>query len=210
MGLTALIMAGGRASRMSPGIEKPLAEVGGKPMIVHVVEVLKKSQNIDRIVVAISRNTPKTATVARKIGAEILETNGLGYEEDMKFAIKKLKLRDVMVISADLPLLTSALVDRAIESYWREKNPALSVMVAAELVEKLGAKPSFVFDVGEKRMAPIGVNVIDGTRIDEPKLDETVLVADSDDSVLNVNTDEELRIARELKASEQKRELKKD
>ena len=209
MGVTALIMAGGRATRMSPGFEKPLAEVGGKQMLVHVVEALKKSENIDRIVVAVSPHTPKTAKVARKIGAEVVETGGLGYEEDMKFAIRQLKLRDVMILSADLPLLTPSLVDRAIESYKREKKPALSVMASVEVVEKQGATPSFVFEVGEKRMVPIGVNLIDGTRIDEPKLEETVLVANSDDSILNVNTFRELRIARELKASEQKSGTKK-
>ena len=209
MGVTALIMAGGRATRMPPGFEKPLAEVGGKPMLVHVVEALKKSEHIDRIVVAVSPNAPKTATVARRIGAEVIETSGLGYEEDMKFAIKQLKLRDVMILSADLPLLTPSLIDRAIESYKREKKPALSVMAPVETVETQGAKPSFVFEVGERRMVPIGVNLIDGTKIDEPKLEEAVLVTSPNESILNVNTIEELRIARELKESAQRSGTKK-
>src|SRR5208337_3245954 len=121
-------MAGGKATRMASEFEKPLVEVGGKPMLLLVVEALKKSKNIDRIVVAISPNTPKTGLVAREIGVEVMETRGLGYEEDMKFAIKQRKLRDVMVVSADLPLLTPLLVDRAIECYRTEMKPALSVM----------------------------------------------------------------------------------
>lgn len=204
MGVTALVMAGGKATRMASEFEKPLVEVGGKPMLLLVVEALKKSKNIDRIVVAVSPHTPKTALAAREIGVEVMETQGLGYEEDMKFAIKQRKLRDVMVVSADLPLLTPALVDRAIESYKREMKPALSVMAPAEIVEKQGAKPSFVFQVGGKRLVPIGINLIDGTRIDEPELEETALIAEPDDSILNVNTIEELKVARELKASEQK------
>jgi adenosylcobinamide-phosphate guanylyltransferase len=203
MDVTALVMAGGLATRMGVGCEKPLAEVGGKPMLVHVVEALKKSEQINRIVVTVSPHTPKTATVARKIGAEVLETDGLGYEEDMKSAIKSLKLHVVMVLSADLPLLTPSMVDRAIELYKSERKPALSVMAPVEVVEKQGAKPSFVFEVDGKRMVPIGVNVIDGTRIDEAKLEETVLVANAEDSVLNVNTPGELKIARELKATEE-------
>lgn len=204
MGVTALVMAGGKASRMASDIEKPLTEVGGKPMLLLVVEALKKSKNIDRIVVAVSPHTPKTALAARGIGVEVMETPGLGYEEDIKFAIKQRKLRDVMVVSADLPLLTPVLVDRAIESYKREMKPALSVMAPAEIVEKQGAKPSFVFQVGGKRMVPIGINLIDGTRIDEPELEETTLIAEPDDSILNVNTIEELKVAQELKASEQR------
>jgi adenosylcobinamide-phosphate guanylyltransferase len=204
MGVTALVMAGGKATRMVSDIEKPLTEVGGKPMLLLVVEALKKSKNIDRIVVAVSPHTPKTALAAREIGVEVMETRGLGYEEDMKFAIKQRKLRDVMVISADLPLLTPVLVDRAIESYKREMKPALTVMAPAEIVEKQGAKPSFVFQVGGKRMVPIGINLIDGTRIDEPELEETTLITEPDDSILNVNTIEELKVAQELKASEQR------
>jgi len=204
MGVTALVMAGGKATRMASEFEKPLVQVGGKSMLLLVVEALKKSKNIDRIVVAVSPHTPKTALATREIGVEVMETPGLGYEEDMKFAIKQRKLRDVMVVSADLPLLTPVLVDRAIETYKREMKPALSVMAPAEIVEKQGAQPSFVFHVGGRRMAPIGINLIDGTRIDEPELEETTLIAEPDDSILNVNTIEELKVARELKASEQK------
>jgi adenosylcobinamide-phosphate guanylyltransferase len=204
MGVTALVMAGGKATRMASQFEKPLVEVSGKPMLLLVVEALKKSKNIDRIVVAVSPNTPKTALAAREIGVEVMETRGLGYEEDMKFAIKQRKLRDVMVVSADLPVLTPVLVDRAIESYKREMKPALSVMAPAEIVERQGAKPSFVFQVRGRRMVPIGINLIDGTRIDEPELEETVLIAEPDDSILNVNTIEELKVARELKATEQR------
>lgn len=204
MGVTALVMAGGKATRMASDIEKPLTEVGGKSMLLLVVEALKKSKNVDRIVVAVSPHTPKTALAAREIGVEVMETQGLGYEEDMKFAIKQRKLRDVMVVSADLPLLTPVLVDRAIESYKKEMKPALSVMAPAEIVEKQGAKPSFVFQAGGKRMVPIGINLIDGTRIDEPELEETILIAEPDDSILNVNTIEELKVAQELKASGQR------
>ena len=204
MGVTALVMAGGKATRMASNVEKPLAEVGGKSMLLLVVEALRKSKNIDRILVAVSPHTPKTALAAREIGVEVMETRGLGYEEDMKFAIKQRKLRDVLVVSADLPLLTPALVDRAIESYRREMKPALSVMALPEIVEKQGAKPSFVFQVGGRRLVPIGINLIDGTRIDDPELEETVLIAELKDSNLNVNTIEELKVAQELKASEQR------
>ena len=208
MSVTALVMAGGKATRMASELEKPLAEVGGKPMLMLVVEALRKSKDIDRIIVAVSPYTPKTALAAGGIGVEVMETRGLGYEEDMKFVIKQRKLRDVMVISADLPLLTPVLVDRAIESYKKAMKPALTVMAPAEIVEKQGAKPSFVFQVGGKRMVPIGINLIDGTRIDEPELEETILIAEPDDSILNVNTIEELKVARELKASEQRSRIK--
>ncbi len=44
MGVTALIMAGGKGSRMDLLNEKPLIELDGKPIITYVLDSLKKSQ----------------------------------------------------------------------------------------------------------------------------------------------------------------------
>ena len=57
MGVTALIMAGGKGSRMDLLNEKPLIELDDKPIITYVLDSLKKAKNIDRIIVAISSNT---------------------------------------------------------------------------------------------------------------------------------------------------------
>jgi adenosylcobinamide-phosphate guanylyltransferase len=192
-------MAGGRSTRMGSNLEKPLAEIGGKAMILLVLEALMGSKNIERVVVAVSPHTPKTRLKVKEIGLEVIETPGAGYEDDMKFAIKHLKLLDVMVVSADLPFMTSSIVDRAIEAYKSRGKPALSVMATVSLVEKQGTKPSYVFEVHGKRLVPIGINIIDGTKIDEPELEETVLIAEPGDSTLNVNTMQELSLARETK-----------
>ena len=43
----------------------------------------------------------------------------------------------------------------------------------------------------------IGLNIIDGRRIDEPELDQAVFVTGSEESAINVNTPKELEVARE-------------
>ncbi len=196
--MTALVMAGGKATRMGSEVEKPLLEIDGVPMIQLVIEALRASKSVDRIIVAVNPKNNGATGKARELGVEVLETPGSGYESDMKIAIKQLGLADVLVVSADLPFLTSAIVDRAVEAYKSSGKPALSVMCPYELLEKLNFAPSYVFEVDGKKLVPIGLNILDGTRIDEPILEETTLVTDSELLALNVNTPQELEIARKL------------
>ena len=58
---TALVMAGGKGTRMDLDCEKPLIEVNSKPMISYVIEALINSEYIDNILVAVSPNTPLTS-----------------------------------------------------------------------------------------------------------------------------------------------------
>ncbi|HMK83135.1 MAG TPA: NTP transferase domain-containing protein, partial [Candidatus Bathyarchaeia archaeon] len=114
MALAALVMAGGRATRMRKG-EKPLLQINDKAMIEYVIEALRKSEFISRIIVAVTHSSPETARKVIELGIEVTETLGRGYEFDMKQAIKALDLGDVVVLSADLPFLTPEVLNAAIE-----------------------------------------------------------------------------------------------
>lgn len=197
MGVTALVMAGGKATRMNAATEKPLLEVGGKSMIEHVVEALKRSRMVDRIIVAVSDNTPQTARKVSELNAIVLETPGINYIRDTKYAVKKLGLQAVLTVSADLPFITSEIIDRAVEKYMSSGKPSLTVMSPVDTYERLGSKPEHIFEVDGRSLVPVGINVIDGSRIDEPELEEAILVTDSEELALNVNTPRELEIARE-------------
>ena len=196
MGITALVMAGGKATRMNSGTEKPLLEVGGKPMIQHVVDALRQSKTVDRIIVAVSASTPETARMARRLKIEVLQTPGDGYISDMKYVIKRLGLHDVLIVSADLPLITSEIVHQAVERYASQGKPSLAVMTPIDVYGRLCPTPDYVFEVDGERLVPIGVNIIDGTRIDEPELEQAVLVTESEELAVNVNTPSELEAAR--------------
>jgi adenosylcobinamide-phosphate guanylyltransferase len=196
MGLTALVMAGGRGSRMGGDVEKPLLEISGKSMLQHVIDVLTRCHSLDRIVVASSRNTPATTAEAEKLGAETIITPGNGFEEDMRFAIRHLSLGEVLVISSDLPLVTVDVIEEAYEKYREAGKPTLAVMAPAELYERFGSKPEYVLEMGGRRLVPVGINVIDGGRINDDALEQAELVIDSEDVAINVNTPEELEAAR--------------
>ncbi len=176
--------------------EKPLLQINDKAMIEYVIEALRKSEFISRIIVAVTHSTPETARKVIELGIEVTETLGRGYEFDMKQAIKALDLGDVVVLSADLPFLTPEVLNAAIERYLAMKKPALMVAVPIELYERSGMTPSYVFDVNGHKVAPIGVNVINGKMVDEPELEEEVFITEAQNLVFNVNTPVELEIAR--------------
>jgi len=198
MGLTALVMAGGRGTRMALSGEKPLLRVGGKPMIEHVISALRGSKMVDEIVVAVSQQTRETAKLMKRFPVRILKTPGKGYVSDMRYAVRKLKLETVLTISADLPLITGEIIDKIIERYGQCNKPALTVVVPMGTKERLGLKGEYILKVGEKRLVPAGMNVIDVRRIDEGELVEEMFVIDREEVAVNVNTTHDLEIAERL------------
>ena len=195
MGVTALVMAGGKGTRMKTMEEKPLLKVGGKPVIEYVLNALKAAKKVDEIIVAISERTPETATMAKKLSMKVLKTPGRGFVPDMQCAIKKLRLGTVLTISADLPLVKGEYIDKIIEHYEQCGKPALTVAVRMETRERLGLSSDYAFEVNGKRLVPAGINVIDGNRIGEKELEEEIFVLDDERVAVNVNTFEDLRVA---------------
>ena len=198
MGATAVVMAGGKGSRMELSDEKPLLSVGGKPVIEHVLESLLKAVRVDSVVVAVSNRTPKTAAFARKFPVKVVETPGNGYIPDMQYIVKHLNLDTVLAIVSDLPLITSAVIDDVLEKYEACGKPALTVAVPIEIKAKLGAGAEYAFEEDGKTVVPTGINVIDGRRIDGGWMEQEVYVLDKEEVAVNVNTAQELFVAERL------------
>ncbi len=195
MGVTALVMAGGKGTRMAHSEEKPLLRVGGKPVIEHVLVALKNAKKVNSIVVAVSDYTPKTAKLMLQFPVSVIKTPGKEYVSDMRYAIKSLNLRSVLVIGADLPLITGEVIDNIVERYLRCGKPALSVVVSMQTKEKLRLGGEYPFRVDNIWVVPAGINVIDGQRIAEEKLDEEIYVVNQKEVAVNINTLRELKIA---------------
>lgn len=196
--MDALIMAGGSGSRMGKSCEKPLIKVLGKPMVEWVVKAVMESGAVSRAIVTVTRRTVKTGEEASKLPVEVMETPGLGYIEDYKYAIKKLKLSEVLILPSDLPLIRGGTLREVVDHYRRSGKPALSVAVPLNVYEKLNLRPEYVFEVNGKLVSPAGVNVIDGRRVDEEVIEEEVLVMDKEELAVNVNTFNELKLAEKL------------
>ena len=198
MGVTALVMAGGKGTRMALSEEKPLLRVGGKPVIEHVITALKNAKKISSVVVAVSDYTPKTAKAMLQFPVTVIKTPGKEYVSDMGYAVRTLGLQIVLAICADLPLITADVINAIVECYERCGKPALSVVVPMETKTHLGLSGKYGFELNGKRVVPAGINVIDGRRIDEKELEEEIYVLDRKEVALNINTVQELRIAEDL------------
>lgn len=205
VGVVAVVMAGGKGKRMALAEEKPLLRVSGKPVVEYVLAALKNSKCVRDVVVAVSDFTPKTAGYLEGLGVKVLWTPGKEYVSDMGFAVKALKLRTVLTVSADLPLLTGEIVDDVVERYFRCGKPALAVAVPLALRERLGLGAGYTFDCHGLQVVFAGINMNDGSRIDDAELEQEVYVLDKVEVALNINTVEELRIAEEQFARMHKR-----
>jgi len=199
MGVVALVMAGGKGTRMQASEEKPLIKVAGKPVIEHVLDALKKAKKIDSIVVAVTDRTPETAKLMEKHHVKVLQTPGKDYVSDMGYASQALKLGVFLAIAADLPLVTSEVLDKIVERYECCGKPALTVAVPLETKTKLGMSVEYSFKIDSRDAVPVGINIIDGSkRYGDEWLDQDICLLDKDELAVNVNTKQELEIAERL------------
>ena len=201
--LIAAIMCGGRASRMQQGgIEKPLLKVDGIAMVERVILALAGSGRFDRILAAISPNTPKTKELLKSKGIETIETPGEGYSNDLSYLLSKLKPQRVMVVPSDIPLLNSQIISEILDaidnssssSSRKEKRPAISIILEKRFVERTGAKPSIVVD----QYCHSGITIFNTMSVGTEPVEEYYLVMNRKEIALNVNTKEELELAKKL------------
>ena len=180
-------------------LEKPLIPICGRPMIERVLDAVQRSKKVDDIIVIVSPNTPTTAERMKNVsGIKLIETSGGGYIQDMKHAIKSEGLKIVLVISADLPLITPELIDKVIIEYERCAKSALMVAVTLAFCEQQGFYSNSSYSERYGSIIPAGINVIDGSKIDEEELKEEVLVLNRTEIAANINSLEDLKRIREI------------
>jgi adenosylcobinamide-phosphate guanylyltransferase len=199
MTVSALIMAGGKGTRMGAQEEKPLIKVCGKPVIQYVLEALENAKKIDKIYVAVTERTPKTAKFIEKFNVQVVMTPGQNYVSDMGYATQAAKLGKFLAIAADLPLVTAEILDRIVERYENCGKPALTVAVPIETKHRLCMGVDYSFKMDEKDVVPTGINVIDGgKRYGDEWLDQDIFLFDRDELAVNVNTPKELATAEKM------------
>ncbi|MBI5459644.1 NTP transferase domain-containing protein [Methanobacterium sp.] len=183
----ALLMAGGKGTRMNSDLEKPLTIVKGKSLIEHVLSALQDSSCVNEIVVATSHHTPKTAFHAENLGFRVLKTPGNGYVEDLSFLLSQEAFHHevILTITSDLPLITGKIIDLVLEKYHKSSRPAMSVMVPLEIFRENGLKASLVLG----NVVPSGLNILRGNDTEQ---DEEVLVLGKIELALNINSPEDI------------------
>ena len=130
-------MCGGEGTRLAADAEKPLFEVGGRPMLGRVLDALDGAA-VDAVHAVTSPATPDTLAYLDDRDATVIEGRGEGYV-------------------ADLPLLAPAVVDDALAAY---DGRNVTVCVPTRLKESLGVSTETVRDEGGEQLSPTGLNVV--------------------------------------------------
>lgn len=190
--MDALVMAGGRGSRLRMG-EKPLVKLFGRPLIDYVVGALLDS-SADKIFVAVTENVPETRKWALERELAVVDTKGKGFVADMVEAVEKAGVKEpILIIMADLPLVTPDLIDEIIETYQERPEPALSTHTPLNLHSRLGRRPDSLFNYRGQLIVPSGINILDGGDIREEQEDYH-LIMERIELAVNVNLVEDLKL----------------
>ena len=194
--MDALVMAGGRGSRLKMG-EKPLVNLFGRPLIDYVVLALEESL-VDRIFISTTENVPSTRKWAEDRDLYVLETGSYGYVPDMIEAVVKSGVKEpIMVIMADLPLVTPEIIDQIIEVYEKRREPALSTHTPLSLHSRLGRRPDSLFNYRGQLIVPAGINVLKGAEI-EKEQEDFHLIMERMELAVNVNVPEDLMLCEKI------------
>jgi adenosylcobinamide-phosphate guanylyltransferase len=189
-------MAGGRGSRLKMG-EKPMVMLFGKRLIDYVITALEGS-DMDRIFVAATENVPKTKAWAEGRDIEVVDTASKGFVPDMICGVKKAGITEpLLVIMADLPLVTSDLIDEIIEVYGDRPEPALSTHTPLDLHRRLGRRPDSLFNYQGHLIVPAGINILDGATIEQEQADYH-LILERIELAVNVNLAEDLLLCEKI------------
>jgi adenosylcobinamide-phosphate guanylyltransferase len=201
--MMAAIMCGGKGSRMQgfADIEKPLLKLNGKTMLELVVDTLLQSKNFSKILAATSSNSPNTksyllSNLLHK--ADILQTEGIGYSNDISTVLNTLRPATIFLVTADLPLLTSKNVNRIVLN-WKREYPCTSVVSEKRFVTSMGINPSITVCIDSRQYCYSGISIIDSSKAcSGAKIDEDYLIMNEKGVAVNVNTRSDFEIAEML------------
>ena len=193
--VTAIVMAGGKGTRMGKISEKPLKKVFGIPLIIRVLDALSDSNQISEILVATSSNTPKTAELIREIGFNVINTPGDGYVEDLQYIISKKYTNEpneiLLTITSDMPLIKGKTIDKVLLEYRNCSKPAMCIAVPIDIYPENNLKPSMVH--GD--VVPSGLNIL---RSNNKQQDEEVLMLRKIELAVNINSCEDIVVLEEV------------
>ncbi|MDR0373821.1 MAG: NTP transferase domain-containing protein [Nitrososphaerota archaeon] len=198
--VSALIMAGGRGSRMGRPTEKPMLPFLGKPLIDWVASAVLAAQRISEFYIITSANTPKTEEHCLSMGWKVLHTDARGYHDDLKQAVSKLGWAGpVLTMPSDVPAITGEILDRVVVEFEGCGKDFLAVFVPIEKRQSLGLSISSTDEYRGVWYAVSGVNIINGAKIlGEGKTETAAIITEENEVVLNINTTKDLEVAEQI------------
>ena len=125
---TVAIIPARYASQRFPG--KPLALIGGKPMIIHVMERAASAECVDRALVA--TDDDRIAAAVRTHGGEAVMTPAdiRSGSDRIAFAARRLKDAEIIVnVQGDEPLIPPEMIDEAVRPLLEDPSIGAGTLV---------------------------------------------------------------------------------
>lgn len=141
MSIVAIIPARFGSTRL-PG--KPLAPIGGRPMIQHVYESTAKAKVLDRVIVATDDRRIEAAV--KNFGGEVMMTaasHASGTDRLAEVA-RKLKAELLVNVQGDLPFISARTITRAVAPLRRRKEIPMGTVCTAIHDEAEWRNPNIV------------------------------------------------------------------
>ena len=191
--MIAIILAGGKSSRLGEGKEKALIKIGGsenqKRLIDLVVESVRESKAED-FLVAITKNTPKTEEYCKLVNYKTIETPGEGYHEDLRYLLPRYP--EFVSVASDIPFLRSEHINAIMDAYLSHKSRlSITGAVPLDIVPK-NVTPGYVFEYEGKEFVSCGINVVTSSENSIPFVFNDPLLA------INVNTSDDLSVVKRM------------
>lgn len=179
-------MCGGQGTRLASDTEKPLYEIGAKPMVCRVIDALEDSC-AETIYGAVSPATPETRATLSSRPVTILDTPGAGYVEDLRCALDSCGT-PALTVAADLPLLDGEAIDRVISAH---DGGSRNVYTPAAVKARLGIEYETAIERDGQTLVPCGINIVGSG-------EENVQVTRDNRFAVNVNRQRDGQIAEAL------------
>jgi 3-deoxy-manno-octulosonate cytidylyltransferase (CMP-KDO synthetase) len=148
MAVVAIIPARYGSTRL-PG--KPLATIGGKPMIQHVYESTSRAKELDRVVVA--TDDYRIEETVKKFGGEVVMTakdHPTGTDRLAEVA-RKVRADLLVNVQGDLPFIHAETITRAVRPMKRDSSIPMATVCTAIFDEDEWLNPSVVKVVMDRK-----------------------------------------------------------
>ncbi|MCL2172027.1 MAG: NTP transferase domain-containing protein [Candidatus Bathyarchaeota archaeon] len=200
MGITALVMAGGKGSRMGLSTEKPMIPFKGKHLIDYIIAAINQSKQVTAFYIVTSSNTPNTEQHCKNMGWNILHTDAKGYHDDLRQAAHKANLTGpILTMPSDVPAITGKFLDKVVCEFEQCNKDFLAVFVPIQKRLDLGLSISSTDEYKGVWYAVSGINIINGKKIHEKgKIETSAIITEEIEVLLNINTQKDIEIAKKL------------
>jgi len=184
--MIALVMAGGKGTRMKSSDEKLLLKYK-KPVILHVIDSLKNSNYFSKILAVTSCNSPKTKKLLEENNVETFDTPGISYVEDLNLALRIFH-DEFLVVSGDLPLLDKEIIQK-ITNYYNPQKSWTSILVTNKFLTTLGLESNYSVNFNDEICHYTGISLVNAEKITSlENLVENYIVLDDKRIAFNLNS----------------------